>query len=37
MRGTDIYTVSIGCRNVHQIMDEQKNHLEMEGGRSESN
>lgn len=30
MNGADIYSVSIACRNVHQILDEQMGHEEME-------
>lgn len=30
MEGNDIYVVSIGCRNVHQILDERMPHEEME-------
>jgi len=30
MEGDDIYTVAIGCRRAHQILDEQRTHEEME-------
>jgi hypothetical protein len=30
MNGADIYSVSLACRNVHQILDERMSHEEME-------